>query len=361
MSPKKPFLNGSTFASPLRYLLLLVHLLPIGILQMATAESGQPVPQAPLDRYWWQPMDHLQTEDYLKALEWMIPSFEQSSGIRLDGTQGQHIALKIYTHSGAGIATPKALVHALILFLETRGFDKAHMILADLELESLWRAGYLSSRAEADPRFMGVRVVALNTPEHQDPNWFYDSPLPSQQVERSSGKAGDALQLYAQDLQDDRKSYLPTPLLFECDYWINLPVVTDHPHLGINGVLANATLWNVTNQFRFLTQSAAASAAIAEIAAIPELNAKWIFSIVPLEKMQFMGGPIFNSGYVKTLPELYLSANPVILDRIFLEKINRARESMGFSAVSPLPPVFEYAESLGLGTSDPEQVERIQK
>ncbi|MEQ9825011.1 MAG: DUF362 domain-containing protein [Puniceicoccaceae bacterium] len=317
----------------------------------ANASATTPMQTGPLDRVWVAQVPNFEPSTYQLAVPKLIQEFESESGLRLEPGEKGKVGIKIYTNSGAGLRTPPTLVNALVDFLVQRGYDRKDLFLIDLNLNSLWRSGYLSSRADTVREFNGVPVFALNEGRFFHPEWFYDSPLPSQYLA--------PLQLlneggYDVDFQmlDDRKSFLPVPLLLDVDFWVNLPIVSDHPDLGINGVLANATLWNVSNQFRFMNNMAGASAAIAEIAAIPELRRGWVFSIVSLEKLQFMGGPIFNSNYVREFNEIYLSSNPVALDRIFLEKLNRARETMGFTAVSPVPPLFEYARSLDLGDFD---------
>ena len=82
------------------------------------------------------------------------------------------------------------------------------------------------------------------------------------------------------------------PLLFGCDFWINLAVCMDDPILGLDGALANASIWNVSNQWRFLLEPSTASVAVAEILAIPEVNERLIVSILSLESYQFIGGLI---------------------------------------------------------------------
>lgn len=302
----------------------------------------------PLDRIWLARVKDFEEDSYQRAVKRLLASFEETTGKPLTPGEKHRVGIKVYTNSGAGLRTSPKLVNALVDALLSRGYHKQDLFMIDLNTDSLWRSGYISSRADRVREYNGVPVYALDEGTYYDANWFYDSPLPSQYLSPVQLKNEGGYD-YDVRLQDDRKSYLPVPLLLDVDFWINLPVVSDHPDLGINGVMANATLWNVSNQYRFMSNMAGASAAIAEIAAIPELRRGMVFSIVSLEKIQFMGGPIFNSNYVRTFNEIYLSSNPVALDRIFLEKLNRARETMGFSAISPFPPVFEYARSLNLG------------
>jgi hypothetical protein len=147
----------------------------------------------------------------------------------------------------------------------------------------------------------------------------------------------------------ERKSFLAAPLLFEVDFWINLAVGVDDPALGIDGALANATLWNVSNSQRFLVNQATASAAVAEIAAIPELHERMVLHFVSLERYQFIGGPFFNSIYSRSEPRMWMSSDPIALDRLLYDRMNAMRLLEGFPEIQPLPRQFPFAASLGLG------------
>lgn len=148
---------------------------------------------------------------------------------------------------------------------------------------------------------------------------------------------------------EDRKSFLSTPLLFDVDFWINLPIVTSSRTVEIRGALTNATLSNISNNSRFWDNPHHANIAIAEIAAIPEFQESWAFTILSLERYQFIGGPIFNAYYTDSEPVLWLSKNPVALDFAMVEKINRHRTKYNLPTISTEPKFLQFAEQLGIG------------
>ncbi|HBR93153.1 MAG TPA: hypothetical protein DEA90_03210, partial [Opitutae bacterium] len=296
---------------------------------------------------------------YYTEVEGLLQAYEQQVGQALQPGERGKVALKINTRGRAGLGTPLQLIRALIEALELRGYERDLIFIVDYSAYDLREAGVMPPLSESAAQFEGCPVLALDSEQYYDPDWFYDSPLPPalQQEPQLISEARGATEL-AEGAQG-RKSFLPKPLLFEVDFWINLAVGVDDPALGIDGVLANATLWNVSNSRRFLVNQATASAAVAEIAAIPELEERLLLNFVSLERYQFIAGPYFNSIYSRSEPRLWMSRDPVALDRMLYDRINVRRVLEGFSEIEPLPRQLPFAASLGLGELDPDRI-RVQ-
>ncbi|TAG30915.1 MAG: DUF362 domain-containing protein, partial [Verrucomicrobia bacterium] len=223
------------------------------------------------------------TEHYAAAVEALMQRFETHVGRRLTPGEKNKVGLKLYAESGPGLATPQALVRALIEALVRRGYAREDIFLVGLNQQRLRMTGYLPTDPRLTPPFAGHPFFVLESGRYYDPVWFYDSPLPSRFDPILSGRQdlapdfdldrlapADPAALI--DVDADRKSFLATPLFLEADFWINLPVYTDHTALGVNGALVNATLWNASNTTRFFRSTRSAPAAVAEMAAIPELR-----------------------------------------------------------------------------------------
>jgi hypothetical protein len=290
-------------------------------------------------------------DDYHAAVEKLIARLEAAAGRKIAPLTKGKVGLKLYCESGPGLATPVALTRAVVAALERRGYAPGDIFLVGLNQRRLRDAGYLPPITGGTAPFAAHKIYVLESGRFYDPVWFYDSPLPNRFDPVLAPRAWTPASAEP-DRDADRKSFLATPLFLDTDFWINLPAYTDHPALGVNGALVNATLWNASNTARFLEARGSAPAAVAEMAAIPELRQTWAFTIVSLERWQFIGGPQFNSLYTRGEPRLWLSADPVLLDALMLDRINAARAETGFKPVSEDIRLLEFAAtpSLGLGT-----------
>ncbi|WP_269537417.1 hypothetical protein [Cerasicoccus fimbriatus] len=298
---------------------------------------------------WEYSLNGFSQTDYEYGVESLIAHWEKTTGKTLAPGANGKVGLKVYTESGPGLMTPPNLTKAVITSLEKRGFSRYQIFIIDGTESRLRECGYLPSRSGmGDETFFDVPVYALDTSADMTNDlWFYDSNLPSR--ERMARAISSGRGFSFEEDPNDRKSFLASKLFNETDFWINLPMVSDNEALGVSGAIANATLWNVTNNQRFFQSSANAPVAAAEIGAIPELYDKWVFSIVSLERYQFLGGPRFNAQYTGREKRLWLSANPVAIDYLMWRKLMKDRRSAQFAVQETEPPLFEYASTLGLG------------
>lgn len=313
----------------------------------AAAAGGSVPARAPLGQVWEVQLSPGAL--YYSEVEALIDAYEIAVGARLEPGERGKVGLKVNARGGRGLSTPPQLLRAVIEAMAARGFARGDILIVDYSAHALRQAGIMPSLSEDRTRFAGCPVLALDSERYYDVEWFYDSPLPPalhqepQLFFEQSGRGS------LDEGMKERKSFLPAPLLFEVDFWINLAVGVDDPALGIDGVLANATLWNVSNSQRFLVNQATASAAVAEIAAIPELHERMVLHFISLERYQFIGGPFFNSIYSRSEPRMWMSSDPIALDRLLYDRMNAMRLLEGFPEIEPLPRQLPFAASLGLG------------
>ena len=315
-------------------------------------------PGAPTEPVWEAHLAAFDEPTYERQVEKMIATFEQATGKKLVPGPKKKVGLKIYADSGPGLATPVPLVKGVINALKRRGFEHENIFLVGLNALRLRMTGYLPSLVSGHTPFFGNPVYVLESGRFYDPLWFYDSPLPQRfdpifAEQQTKGVSPDSTK------DQDRKSFLATPLFLDADFWINLPVYSDHPTLGINGALVNATLWNASNTARFFRSPANAPAAVAEMSVIPELRQTWVFTLASLEHYQFIGGPFFNSLYTVSEPVVWLSNDPVMMDALMRDRINSHRKQSGFEPVDEEIRTLEFAETLGVGSTKTKSVKII--
>lgn len=315
----------------------------------AAAAAGLPEFSGASGTVFRREMESFSPEEYRAATAALFSAFEAKAGRRISpGAKGK-VGIKVYTNSGPGNATPANLVRAVVMELEKRGYSRGDVCIVDMSRMKMRSCGFLPKYADllkgVPDDFEGSPVVDIDSGSHFSPDWFYDNPLMPRGVKY-------ALSFTPEENAEARKSYLPVPLFLTVDFWINLPTVTDMEGIGVCGALGNATVWNMSNSERFLAAPANAPVAVAEVAAIPELSESLLFSIMSFERAQYVGGAIFNAGFTVSVRELLLSSDPVALDFIALNLINRSRTENGFDVIEPIPPVFDYARQLEIGDFD---------
>ncbi len=341
---------------PVLPLLCATFLAAAGALRAAAPVAPKALP--PQEPVWQVGLPKFDEASYTEQVERLFANYESTSGRKLVPGAKKKVGLKVYADSGPGLATPVPLVKAVITALARRGFENQNIFLVGLNALRLRMTGYLPSLVSGQTPFNGNPVYVLESGRFYDPVWFYDSPLPQRfdpvfAEKQTEGVANSSTK------DEDRKSFLATPLFLDADFWINLPVYTDHPTLGVNGALVNATLWNASNTARFFRSPANAPAAVAEMSAIPELRQTWVFTLVSLQHYQFIGGPFFNSLYTASEPLLWLSTDPVILDSLLRDRMNAQRKKGGFIDISDEIRTLEFAESLGVGSTRTKTVKII--
>lgn len=310
---------------------------------VATRPPQQPVWQARLPDF--------SDAAYERQVETLFDAYEAATGRKLVPGPKKRVGIKVYADSGPGMATPVGLAKAVVNALERRGFVHENIFLVGMNALRLRMTGYLPSLVSGQTPFKGLPVYVLESGRYYDPVWFYDSPLPQRFDPVFAAKqTQDVSNTSTKD--EDRKSFLATPLFLDADFWINMPVFTDHPTLGVNGALVNATLWNASNTARFFRSPANAPAAVAEMSAIPELRQTWVFTIASLEHYQFIGGPFFNSLYTVSEPVIWLSRDPVMMDALMRDRINAHRKQSGFEPINDEIRTLEFAETLGVGSTN---------
>lgn len=341
--------------SSLHNLMRAWRLLPLfPALVWAVSARAQPARPPPASGHgpvvWEADLSAFDQPNYDRAVEELISHFEQATGHPVVPGPKKKVGLKVYTDSGPGLATPIPLVKAVMLALRRRGFEDKNVFLVVLNQLRARMTGYLPSLVTGQTPFPGHPVYVLESGRFYDKLWFYDSPLPERfDPIFAAQQTKDYDNSSTQD--QDRKSFLDTMLFLNADFWIDLPVYTDHPTLGVNGALVNATLWNASNTARFFRSPANAPAAVAEMSAIPELRETWLCTIASLEEYQYIGGPFFNSLYTASEPRVWLSQDPVILDSLMRARMDRLRLRDGFDPIPDDIPTLEDAETLGVGST----------
>jgi len=253
------------------------------------------------------------------------------------------VGLKVSTSGAPVSSTHPAVVAAVAEGLVTAGVAPSRIMIWDREWEDIKRAGY----GALGQRFT---VIATDRVGGYDSDQTVTAPVMGKLI------MGDRdFDPSPSGAQTASKSHLSV-VLGAVDKVVHLPALTDHLSSGVNGALSGMVLDNLDNWRRLARPPHFGDPFLPEIYADPRIGGKVVLTILDALRPQYGGGPFPEPQYMVKHGVIYASRDPVALDVLGLELLDRFRSEGGLPLLSKDIQWTTSAEVLGLGTAARERI-----
>jgi hypothetical protein len=249
------------------------------------------------------------------------------------------VGLKVFSTPGPNSGTRPAVVTAIVEGLLAAGLPPHHIIVWDKQTVDLRLAGYFDLVDRYQIRVVGSAQAGY------DEKAFYDKPLLGNLV------WGD-LEFGKKEPGVGRKSFVSKVVSREMTKIINVSPLLNHNSVGVSGNLYGLAMGSVDNIGRFESDDGRLARAVPEIYALPSLSDKVVLNIVDALICQYEGGERGLLHYSTTLNQLRFSRDPVALDVLSIEELQRQRRATKAPVIKPNLELYETASLLELGVSD---------
>ena len=249
------------------------------------------------------------------------------------------IGIKVYSSPGPNSGTRPAVAAAVVEGLLAAHVPPTHIVIWDQKLVDLRLAGYLA----LGERY-GVRV-ASSTDAGYDTNTFYEAALLGRLLvgDVEFGRKGEGV---------GRKSFVSRLVTQQLTKIIHLTPLLNHNEAGVSGNLFGLASGCVDNFFRFERDREHIDSAIPDIYALPVLGDRVVLNIVDALICQYEGGERGLLHYSTMLNQLRFSTDPVALDVLSLQELDRQRQAGGFPASKLSLEMYRNATLIELGVSE---------
>lgn len=253
------------------------------------------------------------------------------------------VGLKVLSSPGPNSGTRRDVVTAIVKDLLAAGVPPRHIIVWDRHSVELRLAGFYELE-----RAFGIRVMG-SVEAGYDPKMFYETALLGTLMysDLDFGKTGPGL---------GRKSHVSKLLTGEMTKIINITPLLHHNIVGVSGNLFSLALGSVDNTARFEGNAEDLARAVPEIYALPALGDRVVLNVVDALICQYQGQQQGLLHYSAVLNQLRFSRDPVALDVLSLQEINRQRELADVPVSKTNLDLYSNASLLEIGISDPHHI-----
>jgi hypothetical protein len=256
------------------------------------------------------------------------------------------VGIKVHSGIGKTSGTRPAVVGAVIEGLRESGFAPKQIVIWDKHLIDLRLAGFCDLAKEYGVQAAGSAEAGY------DENAFYDASLIGRLVwgDFEFGKKGEGI---------GRKSFVSKLLTQRITKIIHVTPLLNHNLTGVSGNLFGLAFGSVDNSIRFESGPQHLGEAIPEIYALPQLGDRVVLNIVDALMCQYQGEEKMHLHYSAMLRQLRFSTDPVALDVLSIEELNRQRELNKLPPVTSDFQIYTNASLLELGVSDLKRIDLI--
>jgi uncharacterized protein (DUF362 family) len=242
---------------------------------------------------------------------------------------GQMVAIKVNTLGGRGLSTNVQLVEAICERLQGAGVRAKDIVIFDRDSAELERAGFRVRTSANQVQCYGTDRVG------------FEEELVSY------GNAG---------------SRLSKILTQRCNVLINVPVLKDHDGAGVSIALKN--MYGVIHNPNKYHPNGC-DPYVADVNMLPEIRSKLGLHVCDATTACFEGGPAFKPEYAWRQNALIVSQDPVALDTIGWQVIERKRAEKGLRTLTIEERAPRYITTAAdadhrLGTNDPRRIELVE-
>jgi len=254
------------------------------------------------------------------------------------------VGIKVFSAPGPNSGTRPAVVEAVVKGLLASGLPSSNLIVWDKQLIELRLAGYIDLAKRYHIRSASSAQVGY------DEDVFYDNPLignltyNDHEFELKGPGVG-------------RKSFVSKLLTRQITKIISITPLLNHNDAGVSGNLLSLAFGSVDNVARFESNPERLSTAVPEIYGLTNLCDRVALNIVDALICQYEGSERGLLHYSSILNQLRFSKDPVALDVLSLQDLQRQRQATDAPATRTNLELYFNASLLELGVSD---LKRIQ-
>lgn len=248
------------------------------------------------------------------------------------------VGIKVFSAPGPNTGTRPAVVTAIVESLLAAGIPPQHVVVWDKQLSDLRQSGFVELAGRLGVRVAGSANAGYDRDTFYEPDIPFLGPLLWSDLEFGQLTEGTG-----------RKSFVSTLVSQELTKIVNVPPLLNHYGVGVVGNLYNLTFGSADNLQRFEINKQYLAQVVPELYALPAIGDKVVLSIVDALLCQYEGQQTGLLHYSTVVNELRFSKDPVALDLLSLEELERQRLAAQASAPVMNKELFANAALLELG------------